>query len=41
MDWTNRALDEARISEEEKNLIREGNARRALAHSSSSLASVR
>lgn len=38
MDWTNRALDEARISEEEKNLIREGNAKRALAHSSSSLA---
>jgi predicted TIM-barrel fold metal-dependent hydrolase len=38
MNWTNGALDEARISEEEKDLIREGNARRALAHSSSSLA---
>jgi predicted TIM-barrel fold metal-dependent hydrolase len=38
MDWTNRALDEARISEEEKNLIREGNAMRALANSTSSLA---
>ncbi len=41
MDWTNRALDEARISEDEKNLIREGNAKRALAHSNSSLAVAR
>ncbi len=40
MDWTNKALDEARISEEEKDLIREGNARRTLAHSSSSLAAA-
>jgi hypothetical protein len=30
MDWTNKALDEARISEEDKDLIREGNARRVL-----------
>ena len=38
MDWTNKALEEARISEEDKDLIREGNAKRALASSSSSLA---
>jgi predicted TIM-barrel fold metal-dependent hydrolase len=31
MDWTNKAIDEARISDEEKNLIREGNAERVLA----------
>jgi predicted TIM-barrel fold metal-dependent hydrolase len=40
MDWTNKALDEARISEADKDLIREGNARRALAHSSSALATA-
>jgi predicted TIM-barrel fold metal-dependent hydrolase len=38
MNWTNKALDEARIRQDEKDLIRDGNARRALAHSSSSLA---
>ena len=41
MDWTNKALDEARISEDEKNLIREGNARRVLAPSNSSLTVMR
>jgi predicted TIM-barrel fold metal-dependent hydrolase len=38
MDWTNRALEEAKISDDDKDLIREGNARRALAHSTSALA---
>jgi len=41
MDWTDNALDEARITDEEKDLIREGNARRALARSSSALAAAR
>jgi predicted TIM-barrel fold metal-dependent hydrolase len=37
MDWTNKAIDEARISDGDKDLIRDGNARRALARSSSAL----
>jgi predicted TIM-barrel fold metal-dependent hydrolase len=41
MDWTNKAIDEARISEEDKDLIREGNAKRVLGHSSPSLATAR
>jgi predicted TIM-barrel fold metal-dependent hydrolase len=40
MDWTNNAIEEARISDEDKDLIREGNALRALARSSSAVAST-
>lgn len=40
MNWTNKAIDEARISEEDKDLIREGNAKRLLAHSSPSVATA-
>jgi predicted TIM-barrel fold metal-dependent hydrolase len=35
MDWTNKAIDDARISDEDKELIRNGNARRVLARTSS------
>ncbi len=41
MEWTNRALDEARISEEDKQLIREGDAKRTLAQSNPSFAVAR
>ena len=40
MEWTNNAIEEARISDEEKDLIRDGNALRALARTSSTPATT-
>lgn len=40
MAWTNKAIDEARISDAEKNAIRVGNARRLLARVNSRFAAA-
>ena len=40
MDWTNKAIKEARITEAEKDLIREGNAKRMLARVNSRFAAA-